>query len=74
LVVERVTWTDAPFEGDVVVQCSAHGATHRATTTIVGDEVTVRWHEPQRAVAPGQTIVFYDPADEVVLGGGIAAS
>ncbi|MGI9052923.1 MAG: tRNA 2-thiouridine(34) synthase MnmA [Ilumatobacteraceae bacterium] len=82
LVVERVTWTDTPVEGDVLVQCSAHGEAQRAATTVGGDrgdrdgrdEVTVRWHEPQRAVAPGQSVVFYDPSDEVVLGGGIAAS
>ncbi|MEK7615003.1 MAG: tRNA 2-thiouridine(34) synthase MnmA [Patescibacteria group bacterium] len=33
------------------------------------DRVTVRFKEPQRAVTPGQSIVFYD--GEVMLGGGI---
>ena len=37
-----------------------------------GDDVVVRWHEPQRRVAPGQTVVFYDLTDTHVLGGGIA--
>jgi tRNA-specific 2-thiouridylase len=32
----------------------------------------LRWHEPQRRVAPGQTVVLYDIADALVLAGGIA--
>ena len=32
------------------------------------DEVSVRFHEPVRAVTPGQAVVFYD--GEMVLGGG----
>lgn len=34
-----------------------------------GDRATVRFAQPQRAVAPGQSVVFYD--GEVCLGGGI---
>jgi tRNA-specific 2-thiouridylase len=33
----------------------------------------VTWDAPERRVAPGQSVVFYDAADRVVLGGGIAA-
>jgi tRNA-specific 2-thiouridylase len=32
----------------------------------------VRWNSPQRRVAPGQSVVFFDPTDSYVLGGGIA--
>jgi tRNA-specific 2-thiouridylase len=32
----------------------------------------LRWRQPQRRVAPGQSIVMYDSDDRVVLGGGIA--
>jgi tRNA-specific 2-thiouridylase len=32
----------------------------------------VEWQQPQRRVAPGQSVVFYDPTDTRVLGGGIA--
>ena len=31
-----------------------------------------RWPEPQRRVAPGQSVVLYDPTDTYVLGGGTA--
>jgi tRNA-uridine 2-sulfurtransferase len=30
------------------------------------------WDEPQRRIAPGQSVVFYDLDDARVLGGGIA--
>jgi tRNA U34 2-thiouridine synthase MnmA/TrmU len=34
----------------------------------------VRWERPQRAVAPGQSLAFYDSTDTTVLGGGIVSS
>ena len=41
-----------------------------ATLTKLGeDRVKVVFDEPQRAIAPGQSVVFYD--GDVVLGGGI---
>ena len=43
------------------------------TLSPAGDgRLAVRFHEPQRAVTPGQTIVFYD--GDVVLAGGTIAS
>ena len=65
-----LTWGDAPVSGDVLVQCSAHGATHAARLDGSG---LLRWHEPQRRISPGQSVVFYDASDTFVLGGGIAA-
>jgi tRNA-specific 2-thiouridylase len=73
LSVAAPTWVDAPVDGDVLVQTSAHGAVHPATTELVEGCVEVRWHERQRRVAPGQSVVFYDADDRCVLGGGIAA-
>lgn len=42
-----------------------------ATLDPDGDRVRVVFDEPQRAITPGQTIVFYD--DDVVVGGGTIA-
>ncbi len=73
LRVDRPTWVDEAAAGAVLVQCSAHGAAHPATLTIVDGQLDVRWDRPQRRVAPGQSVVFYDRTDRYVLGGGIAA-
>ncbi len=73
--VHSVTWVDQPMGGEVLVQCSAHGDPRPATVQpSAADErrMHVRWHEPQRRIAPGQSVVFYDLADTGVLGGGIA--
>ena len=77
--VEGVTWSAAPLAGAVLVQVSAHGAT--AAATVVRDPadpteraaLRLRWHEPHRRVAPGQSVVLYDPGDRFVLGGGTAS-
>jgi tRNA-specific 2-thiouridylase len=98
MMVRGVVWSHEPIEGEVWVQCSAHGRPHQATITlgdgagagagaaagsgssVSSDEddtaatatVRVTWHEPQRAVSPGQSVVFYDATNTSVLGGGIA--
>ncbi len=72
MTVRTPTWVDEPVSGRVVVQCSAHGATHAADIEFDGGGVQVAWVDPQRRVAPGQSVVFYDLADERVLGGGTA--
>ena len=41
---------------------------------VVDGGVVVDWERPQRRVAPGQSLVFYDRADRYVLGGGICAA
>jgi len=70
LTVERLVWADEACSGDVMVQCSAHGA---ALPGRLNSEGVLTWHEPQRRVAPGQSVVFYDTENRYVLGGGIAS-
>ncbi len=66
--VGDVVWADQPHAGEVMVQCSAHGV---AEPALLHDDV-VHWRNPQRRVAPGQSVVFFDRTDRYVLGGGIA--
>jgi tRNA-specific 2-thiouridylase len=74
LLVEHPTWVDGPVAGDVLVQTSAHGRAVPATLEpAAGGSVAVTWLEPQRRIAPGQSVVFYDRTDTRVLGGGICA-
>jgi tRNA-specific 2-thiouridylase len=71
VVVDDVTWIDRPVVGAARVQVSAHG-TARPAVLAGSAPVTVLWDEPQRRVAPGQSVVFYDVTDTRVLGGGVA--
>jgi tRNA-specific 2-thiouridylase len=70
LRMERVSWVDqaVPAGVPVEVQCSAHGSVLGATYAGEGEIV---FDQPQRVVAPGQSVVLYDGDD--VLGGGVAA-
>ena len=70
LTVEQLVWADEACSGEVMVQCSAHGA---ALPGLLNGDGVLMWHEPQRRVAPGQSVVFYDPSNRYVLGGGIAS-
>ena len=79
MTVAAPVWTGAPFEPgrahEVLVQCSAHGEPRAATVTVSAETTTVdvRWRTPERAVSPGQSVVFYDLDDDKVHGGGLAA-
>ncbi|MCY3636875.1 MAG: tRNA 2-thiouridine(34) synthase MnmA [bacterium] len=66
--VTRIQWAESPVEGPMDIQVSAHGVPAAGT---VNEEGAVRWHEPQRRVAPGQAVVFYQ--GELVAGGAVAA-
>ena len=77
--VNQMTWVHsaeraAQFDC-VLVQCSAHGTPLPASLTISTDGRTAQWDwsTPQRRIAPGQSVVFYDPTDRFVLGGGICS-
>jgi tRNA-specific 2-thiouridylase len=72
-----LAWTHGvPCDGDRVrVQCSAHGDAHRATlraVDVAAATAVVAWESPQRRVAPGQSVVCYDPSGRCVLGAGTA--
>jgi tRNA-specific 2-thiouridylase len=75
LEVHGMAWVDQPVAPGtaVLTQCSAHG--HAVPATVVstrgGGEIAVRFAQPQRAVAAGQSVVLYH--GDAVLGGGMAA-
>jgi tRNA-specific 2-thiouridylase len=73
LDVVDMSWVAGPLDGNVRVQCSAHGQTQVAQVATATNGVHVEWAEPQRRIAPGQSVVFYDLDDQRVLGGGICA-
>lgn len=64
-----VSWVDGPVGPGttVLAQTSAHGVASAGTWQ--GD--AVRWAQPQRRVAPGQTVALYD--GDRVLGAALAA-
>jgi tRNA-specific 2-thiouridylase len=66
--VELLTWADgSAVSGRVTAQYRAHG--DPVAATLHADRLL--FAEPQEAVAPGQTVAFYD--DDVVLGGALIA-
>jgi tRNA-specific 2-thiouridylase len=72
--IERVNWhpvavasEDLPIEATVKIRYN-HPGTPATVTPSENDRASVRLHEPQRAVTPGQAAVVYD--GDVVLGGG----
>jgi tRNA-specific 2-thiouridylase len=69
LLVDRVeldglTWVGHPVAGPLAAQVSAHGAPRPCRV----DGATVTFEQPERRVAPGQSVVLYD-GDAVVAGG-----
>ncbi len=69
LTVDGLRGVDGPVTGEVLVQTSAHG---RPQPAVVDGDVLV-WRQPQRRVAPGQSVVCYDRSDTFVVAGGTAA-
>ncbi len=59
---------ERPTELNVKIR-SRHPETAALLTPVGSNKVSVKFKEPQLAVAPGQTIVFYD--HDAVVGGGI---
>lgn len=78
VTVTQLSW---PYDTDidlvdgteVLVQGSAHGERAAARVEVVDGGVELQWVRPNRRIAPGQTVVFYDSEDVAVLGGGIVS-
>ena len=63
-----IQWTDNRVESPMGIQVSAHGT---PVVGVVDQAGKVNWAEPQRRVAPGQAVVFYQ--GDLVVGGAVAA-
>ena len=75
LYAEDVNWIaieklSEPLE--VKAKVRYNSAANKATIFPDGNDVKVEFDEPQRAITPGQSVVFYD--DDLVIGGGIIKS
>ena len=78
ITAAAVSWVDQAVSGRVLVQCSAHGSPRPATIVAAEDDqgravIEITWRQPERRIANGQSVVFYDPTNRCVLGGGLAA-
>ena len=65
------TDTEAIASQEVLVQGSAHGERSAGRIALSDGGLIIEWSRPTRRISPGQTVVFYDVTDTVVLGGGI---
>jgi tRNA-specific 2-thiouridylase len=71
LVAEDVNWVSiARLEGQLAVSACIRYNSEAVPATIepVGERVLCCFRDPQRAITPGQSVVFYD--GDRVLGGG----
>jgi tRNA-specific 2-thiouridylase len=78
LWAEQVNWIAVPdLDGPLAVSAKIRHshepapATVRSVETPAGPRVQVRFERPQRAAAPGQSVVFY--RGDLVVGGGVIA-
>ena len=75
LVADRVSWvagrapTDGPFEASVRIRYRSDDVP-AVVEPLAGDRLRVEFRAPQRAVAPGQSVVV-DLGDELLGGGRI---
>ena len=74
LRAEDVCWVSGvPSEGEIDVEAQVRYRAHAGAGDGLGEGIKerVRFDEPQKAITPGQAVVFYE--GERVLGGGIIA-
>jgi tRNA-specific 2-thiouridylase len=77
LIAESTNWIaipalEEPMRVWVKTRYRDRGAWAKIRPREDGDSVVVEFEEPQAAITPGQSVVFYD--GEVVVGGGIIAT
>ncbi len=72
LKANRLSWVagSAPTNTKLTAKIRYRQDFQTCSIVMNGDTVNVTFDEPQRAVTPGQSIVFYDEAMKVCLGGG----
>ncbi len=71
VALQRFAPSERTWRGAVLAQCSAHGEPQPAML----DGMVLRWDRPTKRVAPGQSVVFFDPAaPDEVIGGAVAAA
>ncbi len=71
LTAGNLSWVSRPPEGEIDVRSKIryrHGGVPSRVSVTDNGEAIVSFSEPQKAVTPGQAIVFYK--DETVVGGG----
>jgi tRNA-specific 2-thiouridylase len=79
LELGTVAWVNGPPTGaaaidgmEALAQCSAHGPAVACTVRVAADGLAVRFADPQRRVAMGQTVALYDLGHpEDVVGSGV---
>ena len=68
LSVSNINWLKQPSSNKVSAKIRYRQKDQDCEIDIHGKQAKVIFEEPQRAVTPGQFIVFYE--DEICLGGG----
>ncbi|HHD11677.1 MAG TPA: tRNA 2-thiouridine(34) synthase MnmA, partial [Deltaproteobacteria bacterium] len=70
LRAREVNWITAPPEAPIEAKVRIRYRHNPVDATVIpqGEQAVVRFSIPQRAVTPGQAVVFYK--DDEVLGGG----
>jgi tRNA-specific 2-thiouridylase len=72
-LVDEVNWVSVPsLDGPLLAEARIRYRAEASSATLTPDEnrrVRVVFDEPQRAITPGQSVVFYH--DDVVVGGGL---
>ena len=70
--IAQVGWVAEPVSAKLLVQFRAHGKTAVGWVRQTPHGHQIFWEALQPKIAPGQSVVFYDIDNEIVLGGTVA--